>query len=60
MILGKLVLVVSGKDEREIILEKQTITLGRALDNDVVFPNPEISRHHARIVFQPDPMIEDT
>ncbi|MGD0005372.1 MAG: adenylate/guanylate cyclase domain-containing protein [Anaerolineaceae bacterium] len=60
MILGKLVLVVSGKDEREIFLEKQTITLGRASDNDVVFPNPEISRHHARIIFQPDPMIEDT
>ncbi len=59
MILGKLVLVVSGKDGREIPLEKQTVTLGRAVDNDVVFPNPEISRHHARIVFQPDPMIED-
>jgi len=60
MIRGKLVQVVSGKDEHEFILEKQTVTLGRALDNDVVLPNPEISRHHARLVFQPDPMIVDT
>ncbi len=59
MIRGKLVQVVSGEDEREFILEKQTVTLGRGLDNDVVLPNPEISRHHARLVFQPDPMIED-
>lgn len=59
MIRGKLVLVVSGKDEREFILEKQIVTLGRALDNDVVLTSPAISRHHARLVFQPDPMIED-
>ncbi len=59
MIPGKLVVVVSGKDEREFILETETVTLGRAVDNDIVLPNPEISRHHARLIFRPDPMIED-
>jgi len=59
MILGKLVQVVSGKDEGELILEKETITIGRSSDNDIVLPNPEISRHHARIIFKPDTMIED-
>ncbi len=59
MILAKLVLVVSGKDEREFILEKETTTIGRAEDNDIVLPNPEISRHHARLIFRPEPMLED-
>ena len=60
MALGKLVLIVSGKDDREFILEKQTVTIGRDPDNDIVLPNPEISRHHARLVFQPVPVIVDT
>src|SRR5512142_3418097 len=62
MIRGKLLLVVSTgstTDEREFVLEKQTITLGRAPDNDIVLPSPMVSRHHARLVFLPDPTIED-
>ncbi|MDR3576063.1 MAG: adenylate/guanylate cyclase domain-containing protein [Anaerolineaceae bacterium] len=60
MVLGKLVLIVSGKDNREFILEKPTVTIGRSPENDVVLTKPEVSRHHARLVLQPNPIIEDT
>jgi class 3 adenylate cyclase len=60
MILGKLVLITPGMDNREYILEKQTVTIGRSPENDVVLTRPEISRHHARLVLQPNPIIEDT
>jgi class 3 adenylate cyclase len=60
MILGKLVLVISGEDDREFILDKPTITVGRALDNDVVLPSDLISPYHALLIFQPNPVIEDT
>jgi class 3 adenylate cyclase len=60
MIRGKLVLIVSGKDWDEFILEKQMVTIGRSADNDVVLPSPAISGHHARLIFQPEPVIEDT
>jgi len=36
-------------DQREIVLEGPEITLGRALDNDVVLDHPTVSRRHARI-----------
>ena len=53
MIRGKLFLVVSDQDEREFLLEKETVTLGRASDNDIVLPSPKVSRHHARLIFLP-------
>lgn len=58
MILGRL-LVVAGADEQEFVLDKETVTIGRAPDNDVVLSHPMISRHHARITFRPDAFIED-
>ncbi len=36
-------------DQREIVLDRPEITLGRALDNDVVLDHPTVSRRHARI-----------
>jgi class 3 adenylate cyclase len=56
---GKLVTVIAGKDDRVFILEKQAITIGRESDNDVVLAGRTVSRHHARIIFDPDPFIED-
>lgn len=36
------------------------LTLGRALDSDIVFDHPQISRHHARITRRPEGvLIED-
>ncbi len=32
-------------------LTRDTITLGRDLTNDIVINDPEVSRHHARLVF---------
>jgi hypothetical protein len=35
----------------EIILRKPVTTVGRALDNDIVFESGDVSRHHARFEF---------
>jgi pSer/pThr/pTyr-binding forkhead associated (FHA) protein len=59
MIYGKLLLAVSSGEEREFILEKESITLGREKDNNIVLIGPTVSRHHARIAFTPEPVIED-
>jgi pSer/pThr/pTyr-binding forkhead associated (FHA) protein len=48
MVYGKL-LVVSAGEEREFMLEKEAVTIGRAADNDIVLANPAVSRHHARL-----------
>ncbi len=41
----------STVDQRWVI-DKGEVTLGRSPDNDLVFPDREISRHHARICRQ--------
>jgi pSer/pThr/pTyr-binding forkhead associated (FHA) protein len=32
-------------------IRRQLTTIGRSLDNDVVIPEPEVSRYHARIEY---------
>ena len=59
MIYAKLLLVVSAGDEREFDVEKEVVTLGRDLDNDIVVPSPTVSRHHARLTLVPAPILED-
>lgn len=56
---GKLLLVLPSGDEREFVLEKETVTLGRGTDNDIVLPSPTVSRHHARLNFSSRPILED-
>ncbi len=46
---GKLTLTLPGGVEQEFTLEKANITLGRALTNDIVLPDPRVSREHARL-----------
>ena len=50
---AKLLLVISAGDEREFDVEKEVVTLGRDLDNDIVLPSPTVSRHHARLTLSP-------
>jgi hypothetical protein len=46
----KLLRFVGGDNAGEtIILRRPTISIGRALDNDVIVDSAEVSRHHARI-----------
>ncbi len=40
-------LILEGR--RHVALVKPVITLGRALDNDVVVDDPRVSRHHAQL-----------
>ena len=40
-------LILEG--HRHVALSKPAVTLGRALDNDVVIDDPRVSRHHAQL-----------
>jgi hypothetical protein len=40
-------LIVEG--ERHIDISSPTVSIGRALDNDVIIDDPRVSRHHAQI-----------
>jgi len=42
---------------QEFALDKDTITLGRALDNDVILDDEQVSRHHANIRRQRDQFV---
>ena len=46
---GILSLSLPGGAEQEFTLGKANVTLGRALTNDVVLPDPRVSREHARL-----------
>lgn len=49
----KLLRFVGGDwDGETVIIRRPTITVGRALDNDVVIDSAEVSRHHARIEYR--------
>ncbi len=47
---GPLVAYISLEDGRELRLERDATTLGRALDNDVVIADSRVSRHHVQLV----------
>ncbi len=40
-------LIMDG--ERHVNLNQSTVSIGRALDNDVIIEDPRVSRHHAQI-----------
>jgi len=51
----KLLLVAaSGAAEQFFVLRRQSTSLGRALDNDIIIEVPEVSRHHARVDYVND------
>lgn len=43
---GKLVVVEAGGSPKEYLLAKETITVGRAYDNDIILSDPKASRYH--------------
>jgi len=46
---ARLRLLHPNGSEREVILDAQPVTIGRATDNDLVLGDAAVSRHHARI-----------
>jgi pSer/pThr/pTyr-binding forkhead associated (FHA) protein len=43
-------LIIHREDaDQELPLEQEVLTIGRALDNDLVVEDPAVSRHHAEI-----------
>ena len=48
-VIGKLVLLQDGAPEQEFELNKASITLGRAMTNDIILSDSRISRSHARL-----------
>jgi hypothetical protein len=47
---GPVVATITLEDGRELRLERDATTLGRALDNDVVIADSRVSRHHVQLV----------
>ena len=47
---GRLDASIRLEDGRELRLERDATTLGRALDNDVVIADSRVSRHHVQLV----------
>ncbi|MDQ6618375.1 MAG: FHA domain-containing protein [Pseudomonadota bacterium] len=56
----KLVLLLEDGATRDILLDKERITLGRRADNDVCLPHPAVSGEHAAVVtVRSDSFLED-
>jgi pSer/pThr/pTyr-binding forkhead associated (FHA) protein len=51
---GKLILTLPGGQQQEFALSKPSVTLGRAMTNDIVLPDTRVSRNHARVDCGPD------
>ena len=52
--MAKFILKYDKKKLKEIPIAKDTLTIGRMEDNDVVIDNLAVSRHHARLVREKD------
>lgn len=58
--MAKLVLLLEDGATRDILLDKDRITLGRRADNDVCLPHPAVSGEHAAVVtLLTDSFLED-
>jgi hypothetical protein len=58
--MGKLVLRLPDGGTREIVLERERVTIGRRADNDVCLPYPAVSGEHAAVVtILDDSFLED-
>lgn len=47
----RLLFIDGPRQGEEVVLRKAVTTLGRALDNDIIFETGDVSRHHARLEF---------
>lgn len=45
----QLLVTIAGENPQTHTLTKQSITIGRAEDNDIIIPSPIVSRHHVRL-----------
>lgn len=50
---GKLVLLEDNNPTQEFELHKNTVTVGRAMTNDITLVDGRVSRNHARLEFDP-------
>jgi len=59
-LMAKLVMLLEDGATRDILLEKERLTLGRRADNDVCLPHPAVSGEHAAVVtLLADSFLED-
>jgi len=55
--MAKFILKYKNAKLREIPIDKETLTIGRDADNDIIIENLAVSRHHARLVQKEDKFI---
>lgn len=55
--MAKFILQFNGIKIKEIPIYKETITIGKKGDNDIIIDNLAVSRHHARLVQKEDKFI---
>ena len=56
----RLVVRRGPQPNQQFLLTRETVTIGRDITNDIVINDPEISRHHSRLVRTPTGyMLED-
>jgi pSer/pThr/pTyr-binding forkhead associated (FHA) protein len=55
--MAKFILQFNGIKLKDIPVDKETITIGRSEDNDVIIDNLAVSRHHAQLVQKEDRLI---
>src|SRR3990172_1939093 len=49
----RLVVRRGPQPNQQFLLTRETVTIGRDITNDIVINDPEISRHHSRLVRTP-------
>lgn len=58
--MGKLIITESGGATRELLLDKERVSIGRHADNDICLNDKAVSGHHAVIItIQSDSFLED-
>lgn len=56
----KLTILAGPEQGSEFVIEKDEIFIGREVSNDLLIPDPEVSRRHAKLTLKPDSIwIED-
>jgi len=55
----RIVLMLDGFIQRDLLTDKAEVTIGRNAENDIQIDNPSVSGVHAKITLSPQLLVED-